>query len=768
MKKRRLKLITFASLVIAVLLIPTIAFGAETDDEVTIDQCGTIMLDGWIRSEEPYMWETSNGLSYVQLCENDGNASGKVYSFDESDRTYARVGEEIWLYVYEPSGYQVSEVKVNGEDCAYEKKPEMPGLYKFTVSADVVDENNARTPGNIVSVKYEKINAETIRVGDEKIIEATGKPGTFKFVPEDSGSYIFYSTITNDRDADPEGRIVDSDEMVVAEGQYEAKNFRFIFTAEEGKAYYLRACDSQHAKVSFSVGLMKSDIAEIAYEPKKPRQLRKGIDTYDDLGYDDNGEETVVDYWKAPSTKIGVGDKLTLTKSDGSVQTYQMRLSEDNGKPEFINVEDAGDKLKGLPEFDNLGDGWATATDYPVGTSTEINVFYEGHSATVPLYFVENPYTAFTVTPATGIIVEKETTNSSNGEELTKYYWNWGETKFIFTQKDNSKVEYVATNEYDGPNLLLYSEDEGEWLPLDSLAGGYYDENTYEWVPWEAGKDYTHTLTIAGLQQEIGVSVRQHEHKLVHHNKIPATSDNWGTKEYWACSLCNRVFSDANGENEITDPDLTIRKDEHNLTFVEAKSATCTAEGNREYWWCDECSTAFADEAGTQTIDVSDIVMPKKPHKMTKTAAKAATYKAAGNKTYYKCSTCGKYFNDAAGAKPIAKNSWILKKLTPKTQKITVKTTTKTVKVKKLKKKAITVAPLSVKGAKGKLSYKVVGGSAKSKKALKLNAKTGKVTVKKKTKKGKYTIKVKVNAAATASGSYKAFAKTVKVTVRVK
>ena len=62
----------------------------------------------------------------------------------------------------------------------------------------------------------------------------------------------------------------------------------------------------------------------------------------------------------------------------------------------------------------------------------------------------------------------------------------------------------------------------------------------------------------------------------------------------------------------------------------------------------------------------------------------------------------------------------------------------------------------------------MVGGNAKSKKALKVNAKNGKVTVKKKTKKGKYTIKVKVTAAAPASGEYNAFTKTVKVTVKVK
>ena len=55
--------------------------------------------------------------------------------------------------------------------------------------------------------------------------------------------------------------------------------------------------------------------------------------------------------------------------------------------------------------------------------------------------------------------------------------------------------------------------------------------------------------------------------------------------------------------------------------------------------------------------------------------------------------------------------------------------------------------------------------SSKAKKALSLNIKTGKITVKKLTKKGTYIIKVRVNAAGTTV--YKAGNKTVTVTVKV-
>ena len=124
----------------------------------------------------------------------------------------------------------------------------------------------------------------------------------------------------------------------------------------------------------------------------------------------------------------------------------------------------------------------------------------------------------------------------------------------------------------------------------------------------------------------------------------------------------------------------------------------------------------------------------------------------------------GSYSGTASATFTIAKASQSLK----------VSKKAKTVKYKKLKKKAQTVKAITkVSGAKGKLTYtkstvKYKGKKASKKVAKKIvvNKKTGKVTLKKGLKKGTYTVKVKVKAAAT--GNYKAASKTVTVTVKVK
>ena len=98
----------------------------------------------------------------------------------------------------------------------------------------------------------------------------------------------------------------------------------------------------------------------------------------------------------------------------------------------------------------------------------------------------------------------------------------------------------------------------------------------------------------------------------------------------------------------------------------------------------------------------------------------------------------------------------------------------KTVKVKRkaLKKKAKTIKrakAFTVSKAKGKLSYKLVSakkGKKNFKKKFKVDAKTGKIKLKKGLKKGTYKVKVKVTAKG--SANYKAGAKTVTFKVKVK
>lgn len=190
--------------------------------------------------------------------------------------------------------------------------------------------------------------------------------------------------------------------------------------------------------------------------------------------------------------------------------------------------------------------------------------------------------------------------------------------------------------------------------------------------------------------------------------------------------------------------------------YVEPKDVTFEALGHDwgkpTYTWASGYGKVTAKRECSRRCGDSGI--ETETAKTTSKITRKATYTAKGQTTY-----TAAFKNPAFKASKTVTN---IRMLNP----MKVKVTTKTVKVKTLKKKALVVTPMKVTYAKGKVTYKVVGGNAKSKKALALNKKTGKVTVKKKTKKGKYQIKVKVTAAGTTA--YKALSKTVTVTVKAK
>ena len=139
-------------------------------------------------------------------------------------------------------------------------------------------------------------------------------------------------------------------------------------------------------------------------------------------------------------------------------------------------------------------------------------------------------------------------------------------------------------------------------------------------------------------------------HKLTKVKAKDATCSESGNKEYWTCEHCGKYFlsDDANPETaKAVELSETVIPASHKLTKVEAKDATCTENGNKAYWTCEHCKKYFlSDDTNPETakaVEQSETVIPAS-HKLTKVEAKAATYAENGNKAYWTCEHCKKYF----------------------------------------------------------------------------------------------------------------------------
>ena len=72
----------------------------------------------------------------------------------------------------------------------------------------------------------------------------------------------------------------------------------------------------------------------------------------------------------------------------------------------------------------------------------------------------------------------------------------------------------------------------------------------------------------------------------------------------------------------------------HNLTLVPAKDATCTEEGNKAYYICDGCDKWFEDAEGTSEItDKTSVIIPAADHTLS-------DWKADDNSHWHECE-CG-------------------------------------------------------------------------------------------------------------------------------
>ena len=163
-------------------------------------------------------------------------------------------------------------------------------------------------------------------------------------------------------------------------------------------------------------------------------------------------------------------------------------------------------------------------------------------------------------------------------------------------------------------------------------------------------------------------------HTLTAVAEVPATCETAGTSAHWKCSVCGKLFSDAEGKTETTLEKLTIPATGHaygapvwkwnddftaSATFtcgndashVEKVDATVTSEvtegscevgGTRTY-------TAKVTFEGKEYTDTKTEPVPAKGHTLTAVAEVPATCETAGTSAHWKCDVCGKLFSDAEG-----------------------------------------------------------------------------------------------------------------------
>ena len=106
---------------------------------------------------------------------------------------------------------------------------------------------------------------------------------------------------------------------------------------------------------------------------------------------------------------------------------------------------------------------------------------------------------------------------------------------------------------------------------------------------------------------------------------------------YVSCTNCGESSKGTAYENKFSSGEPLG----HNLEHHDANNATCTADGNIEYYTCTRCKGIFKDAEGKEPISSEDTVIKANGHTEVIDAAKPATCTETGLTEGKHCSVCG-------------------------------------------------------------------------------------------------------------------------------
>ena len=133
-------------------------------------------------------------------------------------------------------------------------------------------------------------------------------------------------------------------------------------------------------------------------------------------------------------------------------------------------------------------------------------------------------------------------------------------------------------------------------------------------------------------------------HKMTKHEEVKATCTEKGMKAYYECSTCGKLYEDEAGTKEVTDKNtlvIDIDATNHKTKFVAEVAAGCEKEGVKAHYECERCGKLFTDAEGKNEVKAADLVIGATGHHWGEwKVVKAATTREAGIEQAI-CDYCG-------------------------------------------------------------------------------------------------------------------------------
>lgn len=208
-----------------------------------------------------------------------------------------------------------------------------------------------------------------------------------------------------------------------------------------------------------------------------------------------------------------------------------------------------------------------------------------------------------------------------------------------------------------GKNLISATYSVAADTPAGTYTVTYQSINL---IGDDAENDMTGGTVSFDITVKTSVTPPQHTCTLTKVPAKPATCTEDGNIEYYQCSdpTCGKLYKDAAGTQEITKDDTVIKAGHTDLKLYPAKEPTCDRDGCVAYWFCTGCDNYYFDNNGAvgEKTTVEKVAIPATGHKWVLVVG---GYADGATQHTVKCSVCGQKKDEAHADRPgDVSNEW--------------------------------------------------------------------------------------------------------------
>ena len=234
-------------------------------------------------------------------------------------------------------------------------------------------------------------------------------------------------------------------------------------------------------------------------------------------------------------------------------------------------------------------------------------------------------------------LVHHEKIDATHTENGVCEYYECSICKALFKDED-------CKNRIDSPIIIEALGHDKVLILHERVDPSCEEKGTEAYYTCSCGAMFSDSNGENQISEIVEIAALGHQN-VIHHTKVDASCTEDGNIEYYECGVCHKTYNDANCKNEIQSTVINALGHQ-NIIHHERHDASCTEAGNVEYYECEVCHKTYSDANCTNEIQTT-VINALGHQNIIHHERHDASCTENGNVEYYECGVCHKTYSDA-------------------------------------------------------------------------------------------------------------------------